>query len=291
MKRLFSKTGLFIVLLIAIASGTYFYRAQQNEKLATNVDYFVRKDSIIQKITFTGKVKPQRSSNITAPYKGYVQKIFVKVGQKVRKGDALVTITQTPIATAQAYPIRSPFNGTVVQVHNAAGEYVEDKQDSPIIRVDDTNKFYIRANVPEIDVSKVNLNQEVLVKITALPERSYTGRVKEIFLAEKGGGSWRDAGRVEYPIEIEITDADRFIRSGMSALVDVVANKRENILVVPHEYLIKRDESYFVRLKDGTEKEIKVGIQNSDYFEVLSGLKENQELKQIDFLSVFDESV
>lgn len=290
MKYLFNKTNTILSVLVLAGLAGWYFLANNETGQADLEEYVVRKETLMQNITITGKVKPRRSSEITAPYNGYVQKIFVRVGQQVKKGSPLVTITQTPVPTSEAFPIRSPFNGTVVQVLQKPGEYVESRRENPIVRVDDTSRFYITANVPEIDIPKIGMDQEVVIKLTALPERTYAGRVKQIFLAEKGSNNWRDGGRVEYPIEIQITKPDDYIRSGMSALIDVVAAKRENVLVVPHEFLIKRDGEYFVRLKSGLEKKIEVGIQNADYFEVTSGVTEGEELKQIDYLSVFDEN-
>lgn len=278
-----------VIPLVCLAAAGYYFFANETDRHFNQEDYVVRKDNLIQKITFTGKVKPNRSTSITPAFKGYIRKIYVSVGDMVKKGAPLVTITQTPTGGVDSFPIRAPFDGIVVQINNSEGEYVENNRENYILRVDDTRKFFIDANVPEIDISKVSIGQEVIIRLSASPEKSYSGRIQKISLSDRSSDNWRDAGRVEFPIEIELLDPDETIRSGMSAVLDIVAAKRENVIVVPHEYLLNKEGKYFVKLKNGVEREVAVGLQNASYFEIQSGLDEGEELEAIDFLSIFDE--
>ena len=45
----------------------------------------VAKGELIQRVTFSGTVSPNRKSVITAPYNGYVRNVYVRVGEKVQE--------------------------------------------------------------------------------------------------------------------------------------------------------------------------------------------------------------
>jgi multidrug efflux pump subunit AcrA (membrane-fusion protein) len=69
----------------------------------------------------------------------------------------------------------------------------------------------------------------------------------------------------------------------MSGVVDVEIEKKSGVLRVPHEFVRKRGDEIFVVLKNGKERPIQVGLQNEEYFEIVSGLSEGEEVKASEF--------
>jgi len=74
----------------------------------------------------------------------------------------------------------------------------------------------------------------------------------------------------------------------MSTIIDIVTNKKKDILTVRHEYVYKKEDKYFVILKDGSKKDVEVGIHNEQKFEILSGVKRGEKLRQVDFISLIE---
>jgi HlyD family secretion protein len=107
------------------------------------------------------------------------------------------------------------------------------------------------------------------------------------FIAPKG---LEEAGAVQFKIEgdVEVSD-DVFIRAGYSANASIVLEKKENILVIP-EALLQFDKSTnkpYVELAVGAEadqkferKNIETGISDGVNVEILSGLTEEDNIKQ-----------
>lgn len=247
----------------------------------------VQRIDLIQRVTIAGNVSPLRKTIVTAPFNGYVKKIFVKIGDKVKKGDPIVSVTQSLQSTDPLFPLRSPLDGTVVSIQKQEGEFV--KQSDPkdfILRIDSLDEFYINSNVPEIDMVKISSGQEVIIKASAILDRKYKGKVVNISLASKLQDEWRGNSKVEYPTKIKIIDPDEKIRPGMSTVLDIITLKKEKVLTLGHEFISKEADEYFVFLKDGKKREIEVGIQNEEYFEIVRGLEEGQEVKQIDFIEL-----
>jgi multidrug efflux pump subunit AcrA (membrane-fusion protein) len=86
--------------------------------------------------------------------------------------------------------------------------------------------------------------------------------------------------------KLEILDIDEQLKPGMSTVLDIIPAKKSDILTVPHEYIDKQGEKYFVTTKDGAQKEIQVGMQNESIVEIISGLKEGDEITQVDFINL-----
>ena len=145
----------------------------------------VEKRDLTQKVTIAGGVVPQRRLALTAPYKGYIRKVYVGVGDQVKANAALVSIHENPAATGGLFPIRAPFAGLVMQVMKKEGELVEPGRsvENTILLIDDMDKLYIEADVPEIDVLKISKGMKAIIRVSAVLDRSYTGTVQEIALA------------------------------------------------------------------------------------------------------------
>ena len=80
---------------------------------------------------------------------------------------------------------------------------------------------------------------------------------------------------------------DKRLLPGMSTVMDIVPDKREKVLVLPHEYVQEDDNGYFVTMENGAVRKVKVGMQTSaEAVEILDGLKEGDKVRVIDFLNL-----
>lgn len=251
-----------------------------------NVGEVIRQD-VIQKISVGGTVEAKRRTLITAPYNGYIQKLFVKVGDKVKAGDPLVSVAQTSDANAETvFPLRAPYAGVVVQVHHYEGEFIKEADMTDyIVRIDDLSKMYITAMVAEVDRMKIKEGMDAIIKVTAIGDKKYNGIVRYLSLASQEKDRWERSSLADYMVRLEILDADSKIMPGLSVVFDIITNKKEKVLTISHDYVVKEGENYYVTLVDGkqSKRTIKVGLQNEDLFEVTEGLAEKDKVMSIDF--------
>lgn len=264
-------------------------------KKATNDESrfsLVQKQDVVQRTSLNGTLRGLRQTQVQPGYSGYVGKIYVKVGQKVTEGQPLVRITQTidqPLS--EVYPIKAPFAGTVTQILRREGEYVAggsgggsgSGSSSAILMLNDLRELWVDANVPEVDVAKVSIGSETLIRANALPGKTYKGQVHLISLSPRQAEDRWDRGRVEYPIEIRVINPDDGLKPGMTVVVDVISAKAEGVLAVRHEFVHRDDSGLYLVDVNGHRHDIETGLSNEAVVEIRSGVSEGLKVQMMDF--------
>jgi len=248
----------------------------------------VKRGDLVQRVTVSGMVHPLRRTVFVAPYDGYVHKLYVKVGQKVKRGDPVIAITTSLQSPEPIFPIRAPFSGVIVGIEKMEGEYVG-KEDAKktLVRMDDQEKFFVVAKAAELDASRIRLGMEVEIRINAFKHGLLKGIVRNIDLAAQEADGWREQ-QATFGVKVEVLDPPDELRSGQSAIVDIVTAKFENVLYLEHEFVNREGDKNFVITRRGQRKDIEVGRQSDLALEVVGGLKEGDEAEQIDFLQLLE---
>lgn len=289
MNRPFNKVILAVIAVVIVIVGFIILKPSKN----TKHDGFglVERGDIIQRISLSGVVQPVRKALIIAPYNGYVKKVYVKTGDRVKQGDPIVSIVQSLSNFEESFPLRSPITGQIVQVRYSEGEYVTSTSATDfIVRIDDQSEMYVTVNAAEIDRLKMNLKQEAILRPMALDRKTYKAQIVDIALAANDKDRYDRSSVVEFPVKMKILDADSELKSGMSTLIDIVIFKKENLLTLRHEFVYSQGEENYVLLPNGEKRAIKVGSSNEEKVEVLEGLREGEKVQKVDFASILGNS-
>ena len=177
--------------------------------------------------------------------------------------------------------IIAPSDGSVVSV-DLKKSYVLSAQDyssKTAVKLVDTNTVRFRGTIDEIDIVKVKSGQPVSISVDAVPDRTFTGKVK--FISPYGTA----VGKViKFTVLVEMDPADIQLRGGLRATADIMASSVKNALLVPVSYVISTPGGSMVMLVNKTTgaaeaKRITVGLQNFQYAEVTSGLSEGDKVQ------------
>ena len=144
------------------------------------------------------------------------------------------------------------------------------------------NIFLIRTTISESEVSKISEDSEVYITMDAYPDYEFSGKVQKVIPI-----AVEDGNIVSFEIIINLTDTgDNKIYYGLSADIDIVTAKAENALYVPIKAVyIENGKKYVDVMTSGQRNaddinksirktEITTGINDYQYIEVVSGLKE-----------------
>lgn len=147
-----------------------------------------------------------------------------------------------------------------------------------LFTVADMKKLLFKGTVDEIDVGKLKEGMEAEIQVGALPGKPVIGKLNKISLKAR-----KEENTTVFPVEIviEMTE-DQVLRAGYSANANIIIQKKDSVLAIPERVVTFRNDSAFVNIPEGSEgkKElfIKTGLSDAIYIEVISGLKEDQEV-------------
>ncbi|MGF1556093.1 efflux RND transporter periplasmic adaptor subunit [Paucihalobacter sp.] len=213
--------------------------------------------------------------------------------------------------------IYAPIDGTISLLSVELGERVVGTQQmagTEILRVANLNIMEVLMDVNENDIVKVQVGDTSIVEVDAYPKREFSGIVTEI--ANSAQGTLAADQVTNFKVKVRILESsyqdllndkpDGYspFRPGMTATVDIITEKRFNILAVPISAVVIKtdtsevkksvaekykqvkiigDEEKFecVFVKENGEAKLRVvttGIQDNANIEIVSGLNENEEV-------------
>jgi HlyD family secretion protein len=161
--------------------------------------------------------------------------------------------------------IEAPFAGTVTVLSAQKGDIVQ--VGSQALQLDDLSTLFLDVQISEIDIPLVQVDQGAELVFDAYFETTLNGEVTQI--APVGQNV---QGVVEYTVRINLLDADERIKPGMTAAVNIVVDRKEDVFVVPNDAIVSIDgqEYVFVKRDGGFESvEVELGSYSDFYSEVL----------------------
>jgi len=212
------------------------------------------------------------------------EELFLKkageIEEKVIAQEALVEKAQADVNKFKAELaktiIRSPIGGIVTNQNAEVGESVA--ANSSLVSIISESNFEIKADVPEVDVAKMELGDTAKVTLDAYGDDVlFSAAVVAIDPAET-----MIEGVPSYQTTLQFKEDDVRIRSGMTANLDILTNERRNVIVVPQRSVITKNDKKFARVLDNeeiVEKEVKTGLKNSyGDVEIVEGISEGDKV-------------
>lgn len=326
-----------IVLVVVVFVYYKFFRSANKVEAET---FIIKKGSVEKTLSVSGNLKPKNSADLSFEVPTLISWVGVQVGDKVKKGQALVKIdknsvvanvkeaqvtlekaieseklarrkwdTYKPEEKAQfkktteevRYRLNSiqaqlskgtlvsPIDGVVTKQEARKGEVAQ----GVVTRIMGGEGLEIESLVSEADIVEFYEGQEAEVTFDALgSSKEFSAKVKQIY---QEAVNLQDV--VYFKTIFEMKKVDESIKSGMTADLDVLASKKDNVLVVPLRFIRRDDQGSYVFIKKFQEKQnlfqstfakkemesekryIQTGIESDDgLMEILSGVKEGEEL-------------
>jgi len=210
--------------------------------------------------------------------------------------------------------IYAPMSGTVSMLLVELGERVAGTNlmaGTELLRVADLARMEARVQVNENDIPRVKLGDTALIEVDAYLDQKFKGIVTEIANSAKTTGVSADQVTnfdvkilvlpQSYQKLVDAGDKNPF-RPGMSATVDIRTQSKPDILTVPIQSVTTRTDTTkiagtpsqkdirtIVFVTDGKyalAKDVKTGIQDNSYIEILSGVALNDRIVSAPFSAI-----
>lgn len=182
----------------------------------------------------------------------------------------------------QNFILIAPYNCIITNAYVSEGNKI--KADQEIIKIVDFDSIIMKINIPEIDRTKVKESMNVNMSFDAYPDKIASGKIYKIAKISKAN----KAG-IFFEAFIKFTDLkdiDILSIYGLNSYVEIITAKKDNVLVVPNDFIYKDNEEEFVyKMNDENKVEkvlVDIGISDLNYTEILYGLKEDDTVVIVD---------
>lgn len=195
---------------------------------------------------------------------------------KVAQARASLLAVQSTLSKTQ---IRAPFAGTVTRMDAKPGEVAS--ANSPLVALISESDMYIEANVSEVNIGKVVVDNPVIVEFDAYPGEKFEGRVAYVEPAETIVDDI-----VNYKVRVELQDLTeenkKVLKSGLTANLTIKTKEVTDAVAIPAYAVFEKDgKNYVTKMTadDTQDVEVETGLRGSDgLLEIKSGLSEGDTL-------------
>ncbi len=157
--------------------------------------------------------------------------------------------------------IRSETNGRLFNLMKEKGEMVTNM--SPIATIGDDKVFIIELQVDEYDITRLKIDQSVVISLDSYKGQVFEGRITKIY-------SIMDERSRSFKVEAEFNDPPEKLYPNLSVEANIVIQSKSSALLVPRTYLIADS---FVLNPSKERVPVLTGLKDYNKVEILSGIK------------------
>jgi HlyD family secretion protein len=231
------------------------------------------------------------------------QKNYEMALNKQNGAKAQVTVLKAKIAQAEAQvaqekanleqleeqlsytDIISPIDGVVLSRNVEMGDAVSSilvlgSSATLVMTLGDTSEVYVKGKVDESDIGKVYLAQPARIKVESFKDKTFNGKVTKI----SPMGVEKD-NVTTFEVRVSINNPGGELKAEMTANAEILLEEHKNVLQIPEGSIIyDNQKKASVEVPDPKGKEgkrkvaVNIGISNGAKTELLSGLKEGDQV-------------
>ncbi|MBN2445022.1 MAG: efflux RND transporter periplasmic adaptor subunit [Spirochaetales bacterium] len=234
----------------------------------------VIKGQLLNYLEINGDVITESKVDVYAEAMGKLTSLNVSIGDRIEK-DAIIGEVD-PSRPGMKYaksPIKSPITGTVTSLPVYIGSTVSPSV--PVATISKMDSLRIRTYVAERFISKMKVGIDAIIRLEAFPEESFSATVSELSPV---------VDPLTRTMEVNLDFKGQYdkVKAGMFAEIKIITERKNGILKIPADCLVKRYGGYFVFVvKDNATVEkraVTTGILIDNKLEILKGLKAGEEI-------------
>ncbi|HIS43247.1 MAG TPA: HlyD family efflux transporter periplasmic adaptor subunit [Candidatus Limiplasma pullicola] len=251
---------LLVLALLLIAGLTLSARRTAAQSLTEEI---AQRRDIVTYYSFSGSLIPVTDEVQTAKDTLKVKELYVKEGDRVAEGDAL-------LRGSDGTRVYAACSGTIEELYAQLDDTLQ--PGSQIARIVDYDALEVSVDVDEYDIDAIQEGKQGEVYLNAL-DVSVPGTVTEI-----ARNATTESGVSYYPVKLEV-EAAQNVRSGMSVEVNILNQQALGAVSLSLDALSYDEYNRpFVYLKDAegklTAQYVETGVSDGQYIEILSGVSE-----------------
>jgi len=223
-----------------------------------------------------GKISQKNFEKISDEY----QKTLIfsgKMREEIRKAQEGLSTAIIVLKRAQLNlnrtSVRSPFDGIIAELIVSKGEKMN--QNAELLRIVNLKTLYLRGFALESEIRHLKIGTAVRIRFDSFPDQYVYGEIEAI-------SPEIDPDRKTITIYVKVDNKDKRYLPGMNAGIDIEYKVFENVIKVPRNAVLTRQDRYLVfvvrnikgKIGIANWEYVEVGHQNDEEIEIKSGIKE-----------------
>ena len=259
-------TIFFLIIIIVVVGrmmiGNHFAKKFSKRPPPGIIVTEITKIAFSEKIESFGTAVSKKNESFRVKRSDLITDLDLK--KFVKKGDLIVKLKEKNII--------APFEG-VLGYRGITGDIL-DSNSSIIITLDDNSVIYSDLKIPEIFASVIKKGLPIVAKFSGNKNKTYNGSVYAV-------SSRINPETRSLLIRVKIDNEDAELIPGSLLEVTVNYNERNSLGIPDTSIMLEGDKIYVYKVSEeniANKTEIKIGIRNDGYVEVLSGLIEGENI-------------
>jgi len=187
---------------------------------------------------------------------------------------AAIAVDRAKYNVAQA-TLTSPIDGVIAMLNYKAGDIILSDSAKTMATIINNDTLFIEANIEEADVSKLKVGDKARVTFDAVEGLTLNGEISFISLTSETSSN----GIVTYLVRVILNNSSQTpIREGMTASIEFVTAEVTNVLSAPVSAVHNIAGQPAVEIVGGTVTPVTTGFTDGKKVEIISGLKEGDQL-------------
>mgnify|MGYP000970507978 CR=1 FL=1 len=232
-----------------------------------------RRESIrTQQLVAQGFVSSQRADDVNANARSRQASCEAAISD-IQRAEAQIRVSQAGI---ERTIITAPFSGVIGKISGELGEFTTPSPPGiptpPTIDLIDDRCLYVTAPMDEVDAPKIRVGQEARITLDAMPNKIFPGTIRRIapYVTEIE----KQARTVDIEVDFQHIPADIPLLVGYSADVEVILERRDEVLRIPTQAIRQENKVWLVDAQNRlVEQPVEAGLSNWSFTEIRSGLK------------------
>lgn len=264
---IFLMIGLVMLIIFRIVTGKKETKTAKSNTIPVKVMTVELKD-LSRALDYVGTIKGKNEAIVYPKVNGKIVEKNKNDGDPIDKDEVIMYIDRDEVGLRfEKAPVESPLKGIIGRIFVDIGANVTPQ--TPVAIVTNMEKIEVELPIPQQYTPDVAKGEKAIITIDAYPDKVFRGTVDEI-------SPVLDPETRSALATIDIEDPDKVLKSGMFVKVRLVLEEKKDIPVIIKESIMGKEPelyTYIIENNKAVSKNIKIGIHDGPFFEVLSGLK------------------
>ena len=214
------------------------------------------------------KLLPENQALITPRFAGKIEDVYVKLGDRVRKGDKLLKIAPLTVGSGPVI-LNAPMDGVLSTENIIVGQIVQ--PGDAMMEVTDRSKILAKGITYNVsDINKIKIGQKAILKIDGFEDTSFIGEVDRI-------DQKIDENTRTFSIYALIPNEDQALIPHMQGMLNITLSEGQGIpvLSIPRKAILGSVGQNYIYVQDGNffeKRNVTLGERKNGQQEIISGV-------------------